>query len=289
VNVARVIFFGTPALSVPTLTALHAAGHEIVLVVSQADKRRGRSSKVSPSPVKVAALDLGLPVTSRVKDVLDVPADIGVLVAFGRIIRPEILNALTIVNLHPSLLPRWRGATPVEAAILAGDSTTGICLMQLAEEMDAGPLYRTAMTNIEPGEKAADLYDRLFATGNEMLVQLLQGPMPEPVAQEGVPTYCGKFTAEDFRIDWRKPASHIEALTRIGRPWTTFRNKRVILNEVSLSSAVSPGVPGQIDGLDVHTGDGALTLQTVQPEGKPAMDAKAWLNGVRVAQDEKFE
>jgi methionyl-tRNA formyltransferase len=283
---ARVVFFGTPELAVPTLRAVHEAGHEVVLVVSQADKRRGRSSKVSPSPVKAAALDLGLAVTHRMSDVFDVEADVGVLVAFGRIIKPDVLERFPIVNLHPSLLPRWRGATPVEAAILAGDTRTGICLMQLVDEMDAGPIYGVYETAVEPGEKAAALYGRLFDKGNEMLVDLLAGPFPQPVDQVGDPTFCGKFTSEDFHIDWRKPAAHIEALTRIGKPWTTFREKRLIVNDARAVSDAAPAVPGAITGLSVQAGEGSLLLVTVQPEGKAPMDAKSWANGVRPADNE---
>jgi methionyl-tRNA formyltransferase len=286
---ARVVFFGTPAMSVPTLRALHGAGHDVALVVSQADKRRGRSGGVSPSPVKAAALELGLPVTDRVNDVLDVDADVGVLVAFGRIIRPDVLAHLTIVNLHPSLLPRWRGATPVEAALLAGDAQTGMCLMQLAQEMDAGPLYGTWQTSVRAYENAAELYARLFAKGNEMLLQLLAGPLPVPSPQVGEATYCGKFSPEDFHIDWRQPASRIVALTRIGRPWTTFRGKRLIMDEATVVAHETIGVPGALQGLAVQTGDGVLQLQSVQPEGKSRMDARSWINGTRLAENEKFD
>lgn len=285
---SRIVFFGTPELSVPTLRSLHDAGHEIVLVVSQADKRRGRSGKESPSPVKAAALELGLPVTARVKDVLEVQADVGVLVAFGRIIRAEILDHLTIVNLHPSLLPRWRGATPVEATIMAGDTRTGICLMQLAEEMDAGPIYAKYETDIEENETAGTLYDRLFTKGNEMLVDLLRAPFPEPVEQTGEATYCGKLTPEDFHIDWSMSASHVQRLTRIGRPWTTFRGKRVLVLEATIEGHQSLGKPGEMMGTEVDTGDGVITLVKVQPEGKGAMDARAWTNGLRLSEGESF-
>jgi methionyl-tRNA formyltransferase len=285
---SRVIFFGTPELSVPTLRALHDAGHEIVLVISQADKRRGRSSKLSPSPVKAAALELGLPVTARVKDVLDVQADVGVLVAFGRVIRPEILDYLTIINLHPSLLPRWRGATPVEATIMAGDPQTGICLMQLAEEMDAGPIYKQWKTPVVDEESASLLYERLFAKGNELLIDLLQGPLPEPVPQTGEATYCGKLTPEDFHIDWSSSAEHIHRLARTGKPWTTFRGKRVQVLEAKLEGQQSIGNPGELMGTEVETGDGVLTLVRVQPEGKGAMDARSWANGLRLNEEESF-
>lgn len=288
---ARIVFFGTPEISVPTLRALHEAGHDIALVVSQADKRRGRRGELAPSPVKEAALELGLPVTDKVKDVLAVEADYGVLVAFGRMIKPDVLAHFPIINLHPSLLPRWRGATPAEAAILAGDTKTGICLMQLVEEMDAGPIYETYETVIEPGERAATLYERLFAVGNELLVNMLNGSLPLPIPQSGEPTYCGKLSPEDFHIDWNKPAEHIQRLTRIGRPWTTFRGKRVLILDAEMK--VVDGQPAQMRGSmigpDVVTVDGLLTLKRVQPEGKGPMDAASWINGARPQENEPFE
>jgi methionyl-tRNA formyltransferase len=140
----RLVFLGTPEAAVPPLRALHDAGHEVALVVSAADKRRGRGSALTPSPVKAAALELGLPVTDRVDDVLSLtPApDLGVVVAYGRIIKPHILQAVRMINLHFSLLPRWRGAAPVERAILAGDRTTGVCVMDVEEGLDTGGVHR---------------------------------------------------------------------------------------------------------------------------------------------------
>lgn len=288
---ARIVYLGTPQLAVSTLRALYDAGHDIVLVVSQADKRRGRNGALAPSPVKAAALELGLPVTDSMKDVVDVDADMGVLVAFGRVIRPEILEHIRIINLHPSLLPRWRGATPVEAAILAGDEISGICLMQLANEMDAGPIFSTYSTPIEAEETAAELYRRLFEKGNDMLLELLQKQLPEPVPQVGEATYCGKFSPDDFRIDWRKPAISVERLTRIGRPWTTFRSRRVLVTAATAIPDEAEMVRsiGSLHGVNVQTGDGVLRLKSVQPEGKAVMDAQSWTNGLRLGDEEIFE
>ncbi len=137
----RLVFFGTPAVAVPFLDALVEAGHEIPLVVTRADKRRGRGGSVSPSPVKAAAQCHDLPVSHRIEDALEVGADAGIVVAFGRLIRPPLLDELPLLNVHFSLLPRWRGAAPVERAILAGDAKTGVCLMQIEEELDAGPVF----------------------------------------------------------------------------------------------------------------------------------------------------
>src|SRR5205085_5491799 len=137
----KLAFLGTPEIAVPPLRALVADGHDVRLAVTRADKRRGRGGHLMPSPVKVAAQDLGLPVTDRVDDAIDAGADLGVVVAYGRLIKPHVLAALPMVNIHFSLLPRWRGAAPLERAILAGDSETGVCLMQLEEGLDTGPVY----------------------------------------------------------------------------------------------------------------------------------------------------
>src|SRR5205807_7717429 len=137
----RLAFLGTPEAAVPPLRALVNAGHDVVLVVTQPDKRRGRGSATMPSPVKAAALELGLPVTERVDDVLDANVELGVVVAFGRLIKPQVLDKVPMINMHFSLLPRWRGAAPVERAILAGDRETGVAIMQLEEGLDTGPVY----------------------------------------------------------------------------------------------------------------------------------------------------
>jgi len=150
----RLVYLGTPDMAVPPLRALHDAGHDIALVVSGADKRRGRGGATSPSPVKAVALELGLPVTADPDDVLAVAADLGVVVAYGRIIRPHVLAHLPMVNLHFSLLPRWRGAAPVERAILAGDDRTGVCVMAVEETLDTGGVY--ARVRGRPGDRSRE-------------------------------------------------------------------------------------------------------------------------------------
>jgi methionyl-tRNA formyltransferase len=283
----RIVFFGTPNLAVPTLRALVDAGHDIALVVTQPDRRRGRGTTTTPSPVKAAAEELGLPVSHRVADALDADVELGVLVAFGRIIKPEILDALRIINLHPSLLPRWRGATPAEAAILAGDERTGISIMQLGNEMDAGPVYGTYETRIDPTETAMQLYDRLIFEGNRMLLDMLAHGLPVPVPQQGEPTYCGKLSPEDFHIDWSCSADQIIRLTRIGRPWTTIGGKRLLVLEANQVADLEATTGHEADresgtlvGTVVQCGTGALELRTVQPEGKRRLDAEDWRRGV---------
>ena len=172
-EVQRIVYLGTPATAVPPLRALCDAGYEIALVVSRPDTRRGRGVSFQPSPVKAAALDLGLDVSDDLEDLAGVTADLGVVVAYGEIIPPTALEQVSMVNLHFSLLPRWRGAAPVERAILAGDEVTGVCLMALSEGLDTGAVYRRAETPIDPEEECGALRARLVTLGTEVLIDAL--------------------------------------------------------------------------------------------------------------------
>lgn len=286
----RLAFLGTPDHAANVLRALVDAGHEVGLVVTQPDRRRGRGGTTSASAVKHAAEQMGLAVTHRVDDLLDVDVDLGVLVAFGRIIKPHVLRHVTILNIHPSLLPRWRGATPAEAAILAGDRATGVCVMGLSDEMDAGPVYASAETLIRDDESARQLYARLFAIGTELLLEQLQYGLSEPVPQVGEPTYCGKLTPEDFHIDWSEGAERIGRLVRVGRAWTTWRGRRLVVVEArGVTVDDMPLLPGELSGSRIGTGDGALELVTVQPEGKQVMTASDWARGARPRSGERLE
>ncbi len=277
----RIAYLGTPQEAVEPLRALVAAGHEIVLVVTQADKRRGRGGALSPSPVKAAAQELFLPVSHRVKDILDTDAEVGVVVAFGRLLKPVVLDHMTFLNLHPSLLPRWRGATPIESAILAGDARSGVCVMKLEEEMDAGPIYAMAETDVFDDETADELSHRLFALGTVLLLEQLQQGLSEPTAQVGEPTFAQKISPEDLHLSWQQPAEQLARITRIGRGWTTFRGKRLLVLKTRAVSKTVDGNPGTLEGTVVATGQGALELVTVQPEGKGPQSAQAWVNGAR--------
>ena len=257
------------------LQALVDAGHEVALVVTQPDKRRGRGGDLSPSPVKAAAVDLGLRVTDRVDDVLGVDADLGVVVAFGRLIKPHVLEHVDMVNLHFSLLPRWRGAAPVERAVQAGDAETGVCLMQLEEGLDTGPVYECRRTAIDPEESAADLRERLVRLGTALLVEQLADGLGTPTQQVGEPTYASKIDAAERQIDWSIDAAAIERLVHVGGAWTTIGGRRL-----KVLSACSHQMSGA--GIAVHAGHGTtLELHTVQPEGKAPMPATAWARGAR--------
>jgi methionyl-tRNA formyltransferase len=267
-------------MAVPPLEALVAAGFEIALVVTRIDKRRGRGGELSPSPVKVAAQRLGLKVSHRVDDVLDTGADLGVVVAFGQLIKAHVLQAMPMVNLHFSLLPRWRGAAPVERALLAGDAITGVSVMQLDEGLDDGPILAVEEVPIAERDLIDDLRDRLVEVGSRQLVVVLRSELAVPQPQVGEATYASKLTVEEFLIDWTLAADEIDRLVRVGRAWTTFRDKRLKVLETELGQG--SGIAGSfVEPTLVACGADALKLVRVQPEGKPTMNADAWANGAR--------
>lgn len=280
----RLVFLGTPEAAVPPLDALRAAGFDVALVVTRVDKRRGRGSALVPSPVKRAAERHGIPVGHRIDDVLDVGADLGVVVAFGQIVRRHVLERLPMVNLHFSRLPRWRGAAPVERALLAGDDTTAVCLMQLEEELDTGPVFGCVDVDIGPRATADELRAELSARGSELLVERLRTGLRQPSAQTGEVTYAAKIEPGELVLDWSRPAVALDRLVRVGGAWTTFRGHRLKVLSADVIESSRP--PGSLDGVTVGCGDGALRLRVVQPEGKAAMPADAWRNGARPRPDE---
>lgn len=239
--------------------------------------------------MKLAALELGLPVTMAVPDVVEVGADLGVVVAFGRLVRPDVLARLAMVNLHFSLLPRWRGAAPVERAILAGDRTTGVSLMALEEGLDTGGVYARAVVAIDPFESAAQLRDRLGALGTDLLLERLAGGRaglgtPEP--QVGEPSYAAKVTPDELRIDWAASAEACHRVVRIGRAWTTFRGRRLVMRGARPRTSAGHGPaaalpPGSLVGNTVVTGDGVLELLEVQGEGRRSQPFAVWAAGAR--------
>ncbi len=276
----RLAYFGTPEMAVPPLHALVAAGHDVALVVTRVDKRRGRGSELSPSPVKAAALELGLPVSHAVDDVLGREIDLGVVVAFGQLIKPHVLAEVPMVNMHFSLLPRWRGAAPVERALLAGDTETGVCLMQLEEGLDTGPIYDTVRISISATATAEGLRRDLVVAGTAQLVRCLAAPLPTPVPQEGEPLYAAKIRSDELRIDWSQPAEQIDRLVRLGGAWTTFRGKRLKVLAITLGDLGDPSPERPLPG---------LRLVTVQPEGKGPMPYADFARGARPQNDEMFE
>ncbi len=296
---ARVVYFGTPEVAVPPLQALCRVGHVVALVVTRPPKRRGRRQAPTPSPVAVAAAEMGLAATCDLSDALHVEADLGIVVAYGEHIPDEVLERRRTVNLHFSLLPRWRGAAPVERAILAGDTATGVCLMDVASEIDAGAVYRRASTSIEPQESAAELRARLCDMGIGLLMDALSEGFGDPVAQSGETTWADRISVSELRVDWSAPAEHVLRLVRVGDAWTTFRNRRLKVLEARLAAAAGrPGDAGTMtlgtrsgDGpaVSVAAGSGAVELVTVQSEGRAAVPARDWVNGACISDGERFE
>jgi methionyl-tRNA formyltransferase len=284
----RLVYLGTPEVAVPPLRALVHAGFDVGLVVSAADKRRGRGASLVASPVKAAALELGLPVTDRVDDVVAAGADLGVVVAFGRLVRRHVLEQVPMVNLHFSLLPRWRGAAPVERAILAGDARTGVCLMALEEGLDTGGVYRRAVEPIGDDDTVEELRARLVRRGTDLLLDGLRNGLGEPEPQQGEVTYAHKLTPDEYRLELSRPAVEVHRVVRLGGAWTTFRQRRLKVWWTRLASATIAGGPGTLDGLLVACGEGSLELVEVQPEGKPRMSARDWRNGAQPAPGERL-
>jgi methionyl-tRNA formyltransferase len=301
----RLAFLGTPEVAVPALRALHEAGHDVALVVTAPDRRRGRGSALAPTPVKACALELGIPVSDRVADVLDADVALGVVVGFGTLIRAEVLRQVPMVNLHFSLLPRWRGAAPVERAILAGDEKTGVCLMALEKTLDTGPVYARIEVTVLPEETAAELKARLSDIGAGLLVERLSGgfaTLGTPVPQVGEAVYASKIDRSELRLVWERPAVDLERLVRIGRAWTIFRAKRLIVERARIAGPVvgderaapgpptpsGPPAPGALHGDEVVCGTGRLQLLEVRQEGRSVQSFEAWRRGARPQPGERL-
>lgn len=281
---ARITYLGSPSPAVEPLRALLAAGHEVPLVVSQPDRRRGRGSETSPTPVKAFALEQGLEVTDDLSRVGGVEAELAVVVAYGRLIPAAMLEAMPYLNLHFSLLPRWRGAAPVERAILAGDELTGVSIMQLEETLDTGPVYATATTEV--GEASStELLDRLAVMGGELLVTLLAAGvagLPQPLPQVGEPTYAEKLSAEDFAITPDLEAVEMARRVRLGRASLQVAGSRLRVHAAHLVAGDPGDEPGTLLGTAICTRTGRLELDLVQPEGRRPVDAADWRRGARL-------
>ena len=234
-------------MAISTLRALVAAGHDVALVVSAKDKRRGRGGALLPSPVKAAALELGIPVTDRVDDILELDPlpELGVVVAFGRLIKPHVIDAVPMINVHFSLLPRWRGAAPLERAILAGDERTGVCVMAIEESLDTGAVYRCAEIPIDPDATADDLRWVLVDEGTRLVLDVLEHGPGTPTPQAGEPVYASKIDPAELELDWTKPAIDLHRLVRIGGAWTTHHGHRLKVWRTALpaGSEVAPVQP----------------------------------------------
>jgi methionyl-tRNA formyltransferase len=296
----RLIFMGTPAIAVPVLAALLAAGHDIAAVYTQPPRPAGRGKTLRPSPVQEFAQARGLGVRhpATLKDPVDqqalaaLNADAAVVIAYGLLLPRPVLAAprLGCFNLHASLLPRWRGAAPIERAILAGDSETGMCVMGMEAGLDTGPVYAVQAVPIGPRTTSGDLRVTLGDLGARMMVEALSGidagrlhPVPQPV--QGV-TYAQKIDKGEGRIDWRLPAADLDRLVRaLGEaPGTWFDLAGERVKVLAAETVDGSGTPGTLldDTLAIACGAGALRLLRVQRPGKGPVDARAFLNGARL-------
>jgi methionyl-tRNA formyltransferase len=293
----RLAFMGTPDFAVPALHALLDAGHEVAAVYSQPPRPAGRGHRETPSPVHALAAARGLPVRTptSLRDAAEqaffaqLHLDAAVVVAYGLILPAAILGAprLGCLNIHASLLPRWRGAAPIQRAILAGDSETGVSIMRMDEGLDTGPVLLREATPLGPRATATELHDRLAALGSRMIVEALQGlaagtltAMPQP--GEGI-TYAAKLTREEGRLDWSRPAAVLERQVRAFTPWpgAWFTHASERIKVLAAEPMTGSGRPGQVlDGaFTVACGEGALRLTRLQRAGKAPLDADAFLRG----------
>ena len=277
-----IVFLGTPAAAATVLEHLLDEGFPIVHVVTQPDAKRGRGSATSPSPVKAVALARGLDVSHDLEWIKQHSPQnlLGVVVAYGRIIPTSVLNVVPMINIHFSLLPRWRGAAPVERAILAGDDKTGVCIMDIEPTLDTGAVYARQEVPITVSSTATSLTSELAEAGAHLLVRTLRQGLGTPVAQSGDVTHAAKISREELKIDWSQSAEQVHRHVRALRAYTEIDGVRLKVHEVDIASsdvALQVG-EGDVEG-QVGTGSGAVVLKRVQPEGKPAMDASAWLRG----------
>jgi methionyl-tRNA formyltransferase len=272
----RLAYLGTPEAAVRPLVALIDAGFDVGVVVTRPDVRRGRGGALLPSPVKVAAESSGIAVVHTVDEMFAHDVELGVVVAYGEIIRPHALARLPFVNLHFSLLPRWRGAAPVERAILEGDERTGVCLMRVEEGLDTGAVFARTELVIGEDETADELRSRLVDVGSDLLVRCLRDGLGEPAVQVGEPTVAKKLSTAEHRIDWTAGALAVHRLVRVGRAWTEFEGRRLKILSTSLVDA------GDTDPIVPCPG---LRVDRVQPEGRGPMSFVDWRRGLRTTSD----
>lgn len=299
----RVVFLGTPDFAIPCLEAVLGAGHDVVLVVSQPDRRRGRRQQPTPSPLRARALEAGLPTRTLERggrselydEILALDPDLAIVVAFGHIIREPLLSVGRhgCINVHASLLPRWRGPAPIHRALLAGDRQTGVCTMRLEAGVDTGDVYLRRSLDIGENETAGELHDRLAALGGELLVDTLAGLqegelIPTPQPESGV-THAPKLEKDEGSVDFAAPAQRVHDRIRGLDPWPGVT---VLLEDQRLKLSASRlgeggGHPGEIlalrpEGMTVACGDGAVCIGRVQGAGGRAMTPLEFARGSRL-------
>jgi methionyl-tRNA formyltransferase len=306
----RVLFAGTPDVAVPSLRAILASRHDVVAVLTRPDAPAGRGRTLTPSPVATVAGDAGVEVLAPVRPrdpeflarLAEIAPDCAAVVAYGGLIPPAALDIPKHgwVNLHFSLLPAWRGAAPVQHAVLAGDEVTGASTFRLEEGLDTGPVYGSVTEAVRPEDTSGDLLDRLAGSGARLLVATLDGIedgalVATPQSSDGISS-APKLTVADAEVRWTAPALQVDRLIRACTPapgaWTTLRGLRLKLRPVSFDQATSDLAPGEIrsdrDAVRVGTGSHAVRLGEVQPQGRTAMPASDWARGVRLEPGERL-
>lgn len=304
----KIVYMGTPDFAVAPLEAILKAGHEVTAVVTQPDRQKGRGREVQYSPVKECALSYGIPVLQPLKikekdaveELRKYPADIFVVAAFGQLLSEEILNMprFGCINIHASLLPAYRGAAPIQWCVINGEEKTGVTIMQMAKGMDTGDILLQKEVVLDEKETGGSLFDRLMETGAELIVEVLPkieaGELTPVVQKEELATYAGKITKDMGNIDFAKSAVTIERLIRGLNPWpsafTHYKGKILKIWEADVVSecanAENP-VPGTVIAMDkesftLATGEGALRIRSLQPEGKKRMSCAEFMRGYEV-------
>lgn len=299
----RVVYFGTPTFAVPTLRALLGSGHQVVALVSQPDRPSGRGQHVAPTATKQVALEAGVPILQPLKlrdeaflsTIASYDSDLGVVAAYGRILPDALLKIprLGMINVHGSLLPKYRGAAPVHRAVIAGDEVTGITIMRVVAALDAGPMLADASRPIGPDDTSVDVERDLAEIGARALIevvnQLSRGPVVETPQDDRLATYAPKLEKSESPIDWERPGHEIHNRVRGLQPWpmasTTMHGVRCLIHRTHLTDQNSDAPAGTIvdasgDVLSVATGDRRiLRILSVQPEGRRVMTAREFLNG----------
>jgi methionyl-tRNA formyltransferase len=315
-NPLRIVFFGTPEFAVPTLREASAAGHDIVAVVTQPDRPRGRGQKPSPGPVKAFAESRGLRVLQpeRLRDegfaaaLAGLAPDLGVVAAYGKILPAAVLASprLGLINVHASLLPRWRGASPIHRAVMAGDAETGVSIMRVVQALDAGGVFARARRAIAPDETSEEVERDLAELGARLILPVIDaiaaGAAAEAPQDETLVTYAPRLTREDGVIDWAASAEAIHNQVRGLHPWphgvTTLRGARVIVLRSSLVATTPASAghaqPGEVlaiarEGIIVQAGDRRpLALLQLQAEGRRPLDARDFAAGARIQPGARF-
>jgi methionyl-tRNA formyltransferase len=302
----RLVFFGTPAFAAAALARLLRSPHPVVAVVTQPDRPRGRGHHVSFGPVKQLAIDAGLPVLQPdrlrtpefLRDLQNLNADLGVVAAYGKILPEAVINAFPrgMINIHASILPKYRGAAPVHRAVMAGEAETGVSIMRVVKELDAGAVFAVARRPIAPDETSADVEAGLAALGADLCAAVIDdiaaGVATELPQDPSEATYAARITKEEAALDWSRPALALHNRIRGLHPWPHAQawlgaERLLLLRSTVEDSARTVGTPGEIvraagDDLAVATGAGILRLLHLQPEGRRPMTAREFLAGRRL-------